>query len=42
MGGTDLATYCRLHSGSGSQYTVLPMFGDPMKFDIERLLRHIG
>jgi hypothetical protein len=42
MGDPDLATYRRLHGGSGSQYTILPMFGDPMELHIECLLRHIG
>jgi hypothetical protein len=42
MGGTDLAAYRRLHGGSGSQYTVLPMLGDPMELDIKSLLPHFG
>lgn len=34
-------TYCGLHSGSCSQYAVLPMLSHPMEFDVERLLGHV-
>lgn len=42
IGCTDLTTNRRLHGGSGSQYAVLPMLGDPMELDIECLFHHFG